>query len=129
MWSKFNVVSLQHQYPPKPLNNAQIRRVVLFYNNMKISYSKACTLPPDLIPLLKKRGLIISEEQRAISYLTNIGYFRLSAYLYPLLDIPKENHVYKNGATFDMALDIYRFDRKCGICADTTRGFGTKKFH
>lgn len=79
---------------------------------MKISYSKTCTLPKDLIPLLKKRGLFIADEQRAISYLANIGYFRLSAYLYPLLDTPKENHIYKSDATFNMALDMYRFDRK-----------------
>jgi len=82
---------------------------------MKISYSKTCTLPQDLIPLLKKRGLFIADEQRAISYLTNIGYFRLSAYLYPLLEMPKENHIYKSGATFDIALDMYRFDRKLRI--------------
>jgi abortive infection bacteriophage resistance protein len=82
---------------------------------MKVNYSKTCTLPKDLLPLLKSRGLSFSDEQKAISYLTNIGYFRLSAYLYPLLDIPKEDHVYKSGATFGMALDIYRFDRKLRV--------------
>jgi len=82
---------------------------------MKVNYSKTCVLPPDLIPLLKKRGLFIADEQHAISYLTNIGYFRLSAYLYPLLDMPKENHIYKSGTTFNMALDMYRFDRKLRI--------------
>jgi len=82
---------------------------------MKINYSKTCTLPQDFIPLLKSRGLIIADEQRAISYLSNIGYFRLSAYLHPLLDMPKENHIYKNNATFDMALNMYRFDRKLRI--------------
>lgn len=65
--------------------------------------------------LLKKRGLIIADEQRASGYLANIGYFRLSAYLYPLLDIPKEDHIYKSGVTFDMALDMYRFDRQLRI--------------
>ena len=82
---------------------------------MKVNYSKTCTLPQDLVPLLKKRGLIIADEHRTISYLANIGYFRLSAYLHPLLDMPKENHIYKSGATFDMALDMYRFDRKLRI--------------
>ena len=67
---------------------------------MKISYTKASTFPRNLIPLLKKRGLRITDDQRATSYLTNIGYFRLSAYLYPLLDTPKENHIYKSGVTF-----------------------------
>lgn len=91
------------------------RRVVLFYTVMKINYSKTCTLPQDLIPLLKSRGLSITDEQKVVSYLTNIGYYRLSAYLHPLLKIPKEDHLYKDGATFDMALDMYRFDRKLRI--------------
>jgi len=82
---------------------------------MKVSYLKTCTLPPDLIPVLKSRGLAIADEARAIAYLSNIGYFRLSAYLYPLLDTPKENHIFKSGSTFDMALDMYRFDRKLRI--------------
>ena len=82
---------------------------------MKVVYNKVCTLPHDLIPLLKQRGLIIPDEQRAINYFTNIGYFRLSAYFYPLLKEPKTDHLYKEDATFDMALDMYRFDRKLRI--------------
>ncbi|GHT16766.1 CAAX amino protease [Bacteroidia bacterium] len=82
---------------------------------MKINYSKTCTLPQDLIHLLKSRGLSITDEQKVVSYLTNIGYYRLSAYLHPLLKIPKEDHLYKDDATFDMALDMYRFDRKLRI--------------
>jgi abortive infection bacteriophage resistance protein len=68
-----------------------------------------------LIPLLKQRGLSIPDEQKAVDYLANIGYFRLSAYFYPLLKDPKTGHLYKDGATFDMALDMYRFDRKLRI--------------
>ena len=82
---------------------------------MKINYSKTCTFPQDLIPLLKQRGLVIPNEQKAVSYLTNIGYFRLSAYFYPLLKEPKSDHLFKEGTTFDMALDMYRFDRKLRI--------------
>jgi abortive infection bacteriophage resistance protein len=64
---------------------------------MKTRYTKACTLPKDLIPLLKRRGLIVSNEQKTENYLANIGYFRLSAYFtqklkdllaqYPTIDI------------------------------------------
>ena len=82
---------------------------------MKTNYIKTCNSEQDLILLLKNRGLIITDEQKAINYLSNIGYFRLSAYLYPLLKEPKENHLYKAGSTFDMALDMYRFDRKLRI--------------
>jgi abortive infection bacteriophage resistance protein len=82
---------------------------------MKVNYSKTSTLPQDLILLLKNRGLIIADEQKAISYLTNIGYYRLSAYCYPLLKEPKTDHVYKPGATFDLVMNMYRFDRKLRI--------------
>jgi abortive infection bacteriophage resistance protein len=82
---------------------------------MKVSYVKGTTQPKDLIPLLKSRGLIISDEQKAVSYLTNISYFRFSAYLHPLLKNPKTAHQFKIGATFEMALDMYRFDRKLRI--------------
>jgi abortive infection bacteriophage resistance protein len=48
---------------------------------MKVNYTKVCTLPKDLIPLLKNRGLSIIDEQKAISYLTSIGYYRLSCFV------------------------------------------------
>lgn len=64
------------------------------------------------IELLKSRGLQILDDEKATTYIYNIGYFRLSAYFYPLLQSPKENHIYKEGATFKQVLDMYRFDRK-----------------
>jgi abortive infection bacteriophage resistance protein len=79
---------------------------------MKTTYFKTCTLPQHLIPLLKSRGLSIPDQQKAVSYLTNIGYYRLSAYCYPLLNDPKSAHIYKDGATFNMIMNMYRFDRK-----------------
>jgi abortive infection bacteriophage resistance protein len=79
---------------------------------MKVNYTKTSTSPQDFIQLLKNRGLSISDEQQTISYLTNIGYFRLSAYSYPLLKVPKIDHLYKDGATFDLVINMYRFDRK-----------------
>jgi abortive infection bacteriophage resistance protein len=88
------------------------RFILDYYEIMKVNYTKTCTLPQDLIILLRSRGLSIHDEQHAVSYLTNIGYFRLSAYFYPLLKEPKTDHKYKDGATFDLALDMYRFDRK-----------------
>ncbi len=79
---------------------------------MKARYTKQCTLPADLIPLLKSRGLVIEDEALARNYLANIGYFRLSAYFYPLLANPKSKHIYKPEATFSKVMNMYRFDRK-----------------
>ncbi len=61
---------------------------------------------------MEERGLLIDEEKKAEKYLRTIGYFRLSAYFYPLLLEPKSDHIYKEGTSFTDALNMYRFDRK-----------------
>ncbi|MBO7103276.1 MAG: Abi family protein [Bacteroidaceae bacterium] len=74
-------------------------------------YTKTYSPPDQLVTLLKTRGLHIEDEARTENYIRRIGYYRFSAYLYPLLALPKENHVFKPGTTFNQALDMYRFDR------------------
>lgn len=54
----------------------------------------------------------IGDEERAKHYLSHIGYYRLSAYMYPLLSIPKERHLFKQGVTFGKVMMLYRFDKK-----------------
>ncbi|OYP64519.1 Abi family protein [Prevotella sp. P2-180] len=78
----------------------------------KIPYSKSYTEESSLIALLQSRGLSITDESKAQHYLTHIGYYRLSAYMYPLLCPPKEQHIYKKGTTFDKVMMLYRFDKK-----------------
>ena len=79
---------------------------------MKIPYSKHFTSPHDLVLLLENRGLEIKNEEKATAYIANIGYYRLSSYFYPLLKSPKSEHIYKANATFDLVMNMYRFDRK-----------------
>ncbi len=66
----------------------------------------------ELVVLLERRGLVITDETKAIRYLESIGYYRLSAYMYPFLKVPKETHQYKEGTTFQQVLNLYRFDKK-----------------
>lgn len=75
-------------------------------------YNKTLSSVQDQISLLKQRGLLIEDENKAARQLFDIGYYRLSAYFYPLLQSPKKLHRYKPGATFGKAMDMYRFDRK-----------------
>jgi abortive infection bacteriophage resistance protein len=75
-------------------------------------YSKKYASPTDLIALLQTRGLIINDESKAINYIKRIGYYRLSAYFYPLLESPKQLHKFKPNTSFEKALLIYRFDRQ-----------------
>lgn len=77
-----------------------------------IPFGKDYKSPRDLVALLQSRGLTINDGIKAEHYLMHIGYYRLSAYMHPLLRMPKENHVYKDGASFEKVMMLYRFDKK-----------------
>jgi len=79
---------------------------------MTINFAKQYTPPKDLVALLQKRGMNIADEGKAVSYITHIGYYRLSAYLFPLLSTPKEMHQFKPKSDFADAVSLYRFDKK-----------------
>ena len=106
--------------PTKPLNDAQMRGAFLFIyvhsQNTLMErlphFMKHYMTEADLMALLKSRGLVISDEDKAVRYLESIGYYRLSAYMYPFLKVPKETHQYKDGTTFQQVLNLYRFDKK-----------------
>ena len=78
----------------------------------RISYNKPYKSAKDLTQLLQTRGLIINDFNRAENYINHIGYYRLSAYMYPHLEFPKEKHIYKSNKTFQIILDLYKFDKK-----------------
>ncbi len=61
---------------------------------------------------LKNRGLKIEDEKKALHLLENISYFRLSAYWYPLIAEPKSLKIFKDGASFNNAFQLYCFDRE-----------------
>lgn len=78
---------------------------------VKRHYEKPSRTVTEHVTLLKERGLRIDDEKQAEAYLKEIGYYRLSGYFYPLLQDPKELHLYKTGALFDDAMKMYFFDR------------------
>ena len=78
----------------------------------RIPFQKPYTSAHDLVSLLQTRGLTINDSTKAERYLEFIGYYRLSAYMYPLLQIPKEQHRYKPDTSFDQVMMLYRFDKK-----------------
>ena len=75
----------------------------------KTHYTKSLISFAEQIALLKKRGLLFSDEAKALHLLQNISYYRLSGYWHPLL-ADKQKHVFKTGSTFDAAYGIYKFD-------------------
>lgn len=75
----------------------------------KISYPKELKSFDEQIDLLKQRGMCFDDEVQAKHILQNISYYRLSGYWYPLLR-DKQNHIFKDGASFKKAYAIYKLD-------------------
>ena len=102
------------QEPAKPLNNAQMCGSFFYIYDMTLTipFNKEYKSPQELVSLLQNRGLEIHKPTKAEHYLKHIGYYRLSAYMYPLLKMPKEQHVFKKNASFDKVMMLYRFDKK-----------------
>lgn len=59
--------------------------------------------------------MIINDANKAGDYLMNIGYHRLSAYIFPFYKSPKSDLELKEGTTFEQVLTLYRFDKKLRI--------------
>lgn len=72
------------------------------YNKTPLSFQEQ-------ISLLKSRGLEIDNEPKAISYLQEISYYRLSAYFFPYQTTRDK---FENNITFDQIIKTYSFDRE-----------------
>ena len=110
MTEKIKVVSLQHENPQASQRCSN--RGSFYFYTMSIGFNKIYTSPSDLVQRLVSRGLNIPDKIRAERYIANIGYYRLSAYLYPFLSKPKEKQQFKPNSNFQDALNLYRFDKK-----------------
>jgi len=77
----------------------------------KLPYTKAALTYNAQLQQLKSRGLNIEDEAKALHLLEVISYYRLSGYWYPLL-ADKQKHIFKTGATFNTAFNMYKFDRE-----------------
>lgn len=77
----------------------------------KVPYNKPALTYADQLKQVKSRGLIIENENEFLHLLELKSYYRLSGYWYPLL-ADKQNHVFKPGATFETAWQMYMFDRE-----------------
>jgi abortive infection bacteriophage resistance protein len=59
--------------------------------------------------LLKNRGLVFEDEPKALTYLQEISYYRLSAYFLPY-QTAKDN--FEANITFEQIIKTYSFDRE-----------------
>lgn len=81
----------------------------------------------DQLARLKQRGLAVSDDAAALSYLRRIGYYRLSGYWYPLRVIdpvaseregkPVRLDAFVPGSRFEDVVKLYVFDKKLRLLA------------
>ncbi len=87
--------------------------VIYFIDLLNLNiYSKPPLSYDNQLDKLIGRGLIVADREKAIHLLTTLSYYRLSGYLYPMLQEPKSEHLFKEGSTFENAFRIYCFDRE-----------------
>lgn len=100
----------QHAYPASRKISALRVSLFLFMSIMaRAQYTDSSLSVDDQIRLLKSRNLTILNEERAKHVLQNVSMFRMKGYLYPLQS-DKVQHIYKDGATLEQALEMYSFD-------------------
>jgi abortive infection bacteriophage resistance protein len=85
---------------------------------MLVPFTKPFSSVPDQLSKLIERGMLITDQQRAMAYLGRIGYYRLSAYWYPfrlLRSGPTGSYradEFLDGMAFPDALKLYVFDKR-----------------
>jgi len=52
-----------------------------------------------------------ADEEKALHLLANVSYHRFNGYWYPLL-ADRKNQIFKSGASFETAFNLYKFDRE-----------------
>lgn len=95
------------------------------------AYSKPHLSREDQVKIMVGRGLICADEAAAAQLLKQVGYYRLSAYVYPFREMlpPEESRksspahyrsdAIKAGTTFEHVQSLWRFDRKLRLkCMD-----------
>ena len=75
-------------------------------------YTKTYQDASALVQLLLSRGLQIEDTTKVEQFLKTISYYRLSAYMHPLLLQPKSAHQFKPHSTFQQVMMLYSFDKK-----------------
>lgn len=76
-----------------------------------MKYEKPALEHEQHLELFRKRNLTIKDSERATKYLENIGYYRLSGYMYHLQE-NNDRHIFVDGTTFSDIVSHYHFDKK-----------------
>ncbi|WP_104697297.1 MULTISPECIES: Abi family protein [unclassified Helicobacter] len=72
-----------------------------------MSFQKSSKTYQELVQILKDRNLVVSDESRAVDFLSRVHYYRLSAY-YPPFQSKKDS--FDPNITFEDIVRLYEFD-------------------
>ena len=84
------------------------RAELLLFINM--DYTKQPLDYPQILQILKERGLLVRDENEALCQLKIISFFRLANYMRPM-EADKNLHKFKPNSLFENAIDLYYFDK------------------
>jgi len=86
----------------------------IFMSTVPQYYCKPALSLDDQISLLTRRGLTIPDRDKALYYLSVIGYYRLPGYFLIFLNTTPgaPSHSFRSCVTFKDILDVYIFDRE-----------------
>lgn len=76
-----------------------------------MDYDKQILTFEQQLELLEERGLSIDDWSKAIGFLQNVSYYRLSGYWWSLQSDIRQ-HEFEENTSFDQIIDRYTFDRK-----------------
>lgn len=74
-------------------------------------YQKPAITFQKQIDQLRERGLIIQSDEEAQHYLSNISYYRLAGYWWPMQE-DKNQHLFKKNSRLADVIALYNFDRE-----------------
>ena len=98
---------MHQQNPPRFPKTSEPGRGVFLYRAMR--YNKQPISINDQIAILKGRGLIFTDEQKAQTVLENISYFRLAGY-WRTMEQNSSTYLFRPGSRFEDVVARYNFD-------------------
>lgn len=105
-----SIVSLQQQFSPRLSTMRTTAGLRFLYVYMK--YDKQPIALLQQLKLLEQRGLIIQNEEIALSQLQSISYFRLASYWHSMEVPNSDKHQFLPNSNFDDVIELYQFDKK-----------------
>jgi abortive infection bacteriophage resistance protein len=76
------------------------------------AYNQPSLTVEQQLELLISKGLVISNKEFALSWLSNVSYFRLKTYSYFFKDYQNSNGNFIPDTSFEDIINLYTFDRK-----------------